>query len=212
MANNLVMYEEELKQITDVCDVLHRDSNAQAVLVIDKNGQAIAQHGEIEHLDVTSLSSLTAGNVAATGGIASLLSEKEFSGQFHEGERTHVHISIVNQRIMAIWHDQKRMRLPEQAWVYLRETVGGTVNPNADPQSQSELEHRMLEVCLTRARVDANPRHWQIFEANVLQDLDARTVALRYRTTTANVWVVRHRLIKMLQVEWGTLLNHPFNG
>jgi predicted regulator of Ras-like GTPase activity (Roadblock/LC7/MglB family) len=102
MSNQLVMYEEELLQITAVCDVLYRDSNAKAVLVIDKNGQAIAQAGEIEHLDVTSLSSLTAGNVAATGGIANLLSEKEFAGQFHEGERTNVHISIVGGRVILL--------------------------------------------------------------------------------------------------------------
>lgn len=102
MSNQLVMYEEELLQITSVCDVLYRDSNAKAVLVIDKNGQAIAQAGEIEHLDVTSLSSLTAGNVAATGGIANLLSEKEFAGQFHEGERTNVHISIVGGRVILL--------------------------------------------------------------------------------------------------------------
>jgi predicted regulator of Ras-like GTPase activity (Roadblock/LC7/MglB family) len=102
MANQLVMYEEELQQINAICDVLHRDANAKAVLVIDKNGQAIAQSGEVEHLDVTSLSSLTAGNVAATGGIAQLLSEKEFAGQFHEGERTNVHISIVGQRVILV--------------------------------------------------------------------------------------------------------------
>jgi predicted regulator of Ras-like GTPase activity (Roadblock/LC7/MglB family) len=102
MANHLVMYEEELQQITHVCDNLHRDANAQAVLVIDKNGQAIAQCGEVETLDVTSLSSLTAGNVAATGGIANLLSEKEFAGQFHEGERTNVHISIVGGRVILL--------------------------------------------------------------------------------------------------------------
>ena len=102
MGNQLVMYEEELQQITDICDALHRDSNATAVLVIDKNGQAIAQSGEVESLDVTSLSSLTAGTVAATGGIASLLKEKEFAGQFHEGERTHVHISIVGGRVILL--------------------------------------------------------------------------------------------------------------
>lgn len=102
MANHLVMYEEELQQITHVCDNLHRDANAQAVLVIDKNGQAIAQSGEVETLDVTSLSSLTAGNVAATGGIANLLQEKEFAGQFHEGERTNVHISIVGGRVILL--------------------------------------------------------------------------------------------------------------
>jgi predicted regulator of Ras-like GTPase activity (Roadblock/LC7/MglB family) len=102
MTNQLVMYEEELSQINNVCEHLHRDSNAKAVLVIDKNGQAIAAAGEVESLDVTSLSSLTAGNVAATGGIASLLAEKEFAGQFHEGERTHVHISIVAGRVILV--------------------------------------------------------------------------------------------------------------
>jgi predicted regulator of Ras-like GTPase activity (Roadblock/LC7/MglB family) len=102
MTNQLVMYEEELQQINSVCEQLHRDSNAKAVLVIDKNGQAIAAAGEVESLDVTSLSSLTAGNVAATGGIASLLAEKEFAGQFHEGEKTNVHISIVAGRVILV--------------------------------------------------------------------------------------------------------------
>jgi predicted regulator of Ras-like GTPase activity (Roadblock/LC7/MglB family) len=102
MGNQLVMYEEELQQINRICDVLQRDSNAKAVLVIDKNGQAIASGGEVEQIDITSLSSLTAGNVAATGGIASLLKEKEFAGQFHEGEKTNVHISIVGQRVILV--------------------------------------------------------------------------------------------------------------
>jgi predicted regulator of Ras-like GTPase activity (Roadblock/LC7/MglB family) len=102
MIQQLVMYEEELQQINHVCDVLHRESNARAVLVIDKNGQTITQAGDVELLDVTSLSSLTAGNVAATGGIAQLLSEKEFAGQFHEGEKTNVHISIVGARVILV--------------------------------------------------------------------------------------------------------------
>ncbi len=108
MGNQLVMYEEELQQILRICDVLQKDSNAKAVLVIDKNGQAMASAGEVEQIDITSLSSLTAGNVAATGGIAQLLSEKEFAGQFHEGERTNVHISIVAQRlIMVVLFDER---------------------------------------------------------------------------------------------------------
>jgi predicted regulator of Ras-like GTPase activity (Roadblock/LC7/MglB family) len=100
--NQLVMYEEELEQINEICHGLHRDANALAVLVIDKNGQSIAAAGEVDDLDVTSLSSLTAGNVAATGGIANLLREKEFAGQFHEGERTNVHISIVGGRVILV--------------------------------------------------------------------------------------------------------------
>jgi len=102
MNPDMVMYEEEFQQIQAVCGRLHRDANSLAVLLIDKNGQLIAESGETEALDTTSLSSLTAGNVAATGGIASLLKEKEFTGQFHEGERTSIHISLVAQRVILV--------------------------------------------------------------------------------------------------------------
>jgi predicted regulator of Ras-like GTPase activity (Roadblock/LC7/MglB family) len=102
MIQQLVMYEEELTQINNICETLHRDSNARAILVIDKNGQAMASAGDTQEIDVTSLSSLTAGNVAATGGIASLLAEKEFAGQFHEGEKTNIHISIIGARVILV--------------------------------------------------------------------------------------------------------------
>jgi predicted regulator of Ras-like GTPase activity (Roadblock/LC7/MglB family) len=102
MNPEMVMYEEEFQQIQHVCSRLHRDSNSIAVLLIDKNGQLIAENGETSNLYTTSLSSLTACNVAATGGIAQLLKEKEFTGQFHEGERTHIHISLVAQRVILV--------------------------------------------------------------------------------------------------------------
>ena len=102
MNPDMVMYDEEYQQIQAVCARLQRDSNASAVLLIDKNGQLIAESGDTDHLDTTSLSSLTAGNVAATGGIARLLREKEFTGQFHEGERTSIHISLVAQRVILV--------------------------------------------------------------------------------------------------------------
>ncbi len=117
---------------------------------------------------------------------------------------------IVNQRTLAIWHEQRRARLPEAAWVYLKEFVAGVVNPAADPVAQAELEQRMIEVCLARARVGVKARHWQIFEANALLGLSAAEVARRHHTTAANVWVVRHRLIRRLRLEWQALLNEPF--
>jgi predicted regulator of Ras-like GTPase activity (Roadblock/LC7/MglB family) len=104
---SVVMFEEEQQQIQAVCDRLHRDSNAIAILVINKDGQEIAHAGDTEHLDVTSLSSLFAGNVAATGGIAKLLSEKEFSGQFHEGEKTSIHMSVAQRAILVVLFDTR---------------------------------------------------------------------------------------------------------
>jgi predicted regulator of Ras-like GTPase activity (Roadblock/LC7/MglB family) len=102
MASPNVMYEEELQQIIRVCNDLTRAANAKVVFLVDKNGQLIACTGESAHLDTTSLASLTAGNIAATGGIAKLINEKEFSQIFHEGERDNLHISIVGGRVILV--------------------------------------------------------------------------------------------------------------
>ena len=97
-----LMFEEEFEEIQRVCDKLHGDSNSKVVFIVDKNGQPIAAAGELEDLDITSLATLTAGNIAATGGMASLLEEKEFSTQFHEGESSNIHIQIVGQRVILV--------------------------------------------------------------------------------------------------------------
>ena len=98
----MVMYEEEFNQIQTITDRLVREANAKVVFIIDKNGQMIAASGDTEQLDTTSLASLTAGNIAATGGIAKLLREKEFTTQFHEGERANIHIQLVGNRVILV--------------------------------------------------------------------------------------------------------------
>ena len=72
MHPQMVIYEEEFQQVSGICDRLNREANAKCVFLIDKNGQLISASGETEHLDTTSLASLTAGNIAATGGLAKL--------------------------------------------------------------------------------------------------------------------------------------------
>lgn len=98
----LVMYDEELKQIQAIATKLQQDSRAQTILLVDKNGQLIAASGKADELDTTSLSSLVAGNVAATGGIAKLIKEDEFTGQFHEGKGISIHMSLVGRRVILV--------------------------------------------------------------------------------------------------------------
>ena len=98
----LVMYDEELKQIQAIATKLQQDSRAQTILLVDKNGQLIASSGGADQLDTTSLSSLVAGNVAATGGIAKLIKEDEFTGQFHEGKGISIHMSLVGRRVILV--------------------------------------------------------------------------------------------------------------
>lgn len=99
---DMVMYEEEFHQIRAVLQKLKEDANAKLVFLVDKNGQQIAYNGDIRDVDTTSLASLTAGNVAATDGLARLIGEKEFSVLFHEGERDNIHISIVGGRVILV--------------------------------------------------------------------------------------------------------------
>jgi len=99
---DLVMYEEEYLQIKDILQRLQVDSNSKIVFLVDKNGQQIATHGDMRGVDATSLASLTAGNVAATDGLAKLIGEKEFSILFHEGEKDNIHISLVAQRVILV--------------------------------------------------------------------------------------------------------------
>lgn len=109
--SDLVMYEDEFRKIDEELQRLYMQTNAKVVFLVDKNGQLIASAGETHDMDTTSLASLTAGNIAATGGIARLLGEKEFSILFHEGEKDNIHISLIGQRIILVVIFDKRSSL-----------------------------------------------------------------------------------------------------
>ena len=99
---DFVMFEEEYKALQEIISRLQTDSSSKVVFLVDKNGQQIAASGDLRSIDATSLASLTAGNVAATDGLAKLIGEKEFSLLFHEGEKHNLHISIVGKRGMLV--------------------------------------------------------------------------------------------------------------
>jgi predicted regulator of Ras-like GTPase activity (Roadblock/LC7/MglB family) len=109
----LVLLEEDQRQIVEVADRLVRDANAKAVYLVDKNGQLVAEAGELKGIDTTSLASLVAGNIAASGGLAKLIGEEEFPTHFHQGERDNVHITLVAQRIIlaVIFDDRSSLGL-----------------------------------------------------------------------------------------------------
>lgn len=98
----LVLFEEDHKKIVEAAERLVHDANAKAVFLVDRNGQLVAEAGELKGIDTTSLSSLVAGNIAATGGLAKVIGEEEFPTHFHQGERDNVHITMVAQRIIMV--------------------------------------------------------------------------------------------------------------
>ncbi len=101
------MREEQSEQINAALAKLRLESSARVVFLVDKNGQQIAAHGEVGNLDTTSLASLAAGNVAATGGMARLIGEKDFPTLSHEGEREGIHICIIDRVLLVVVFDER---------------------------------------------------------------------------------------------------------
>ena len=100
--SQLVMLEEDFRRIAVLTDRLVRDANSKGVFVVDKAGQLIAEAGEMQGIDSTSLASLTAGCIAATGGLAKIVGEEEFPIHFHQGERDNLHITLVGGRLILV--------------------------------------------------------------------------------------------------------------
>jgi predicted regulator of Ras-like GTPase activity (Roadblock/LC7/MglB family) len=97
-----VLFDEDYRQVLAVIERLARDAHAKGVFLVDKNGQLLAEAGDVRGIDTTSLASLTAGSVAATGGLAKIIGEEEFPVHFHQGERDNLHMSVVAHRVILV--------------------------------------------------------------------------------------------------------------
>jgi predicted regulator of Ras-like GTPase activity (Roadblock/LC7/MglB family) len=104
---SIIMHEQQYQQIKAVLAKLCLDASARVVFLVDKDGQQIAAHGDVGDIDTTSLASLAAGNVAATGGMAQLIGEKEFPTLSHEGERESIHICVIGRVLLVVVFDER---------------------------------------------------------------------------------------------------------
>ncbi len=155
---DFVIYEEEFQHLERALRRLRQEANSLVVFLIDKNGQQIANAGDVTGFDTTSLASLTAGNVAATDGLAKLIGEREFSVLFHEGQQEHIHISIVANRaiLVVIFDDRSSLGL-----VRLRVK-----------RASSELE-KIFETMLQKGQSTGGPTTSSPFSEITDDDIDA---------------------------------------
>ncbi|MBI3598305.1 MAG: roadblock/LC7 domain-containing protein [Nitrospirae bacterium] len=145
------LIEAELTKLADL-------ANAKLTFLVDKDGHLIASAGDSRSIDTTSLASLTAGNIAASGGIAKLLGEKEFTFLFHEGERDHIHLSTIAQRvILVVIFDQRsslglvRLRVRKSGEALTK--IFSAILSNSEKDRQ-EQETRSPFAAITEADID----------------------------------------------------------
>jgi predicted regulator of Ras-like GTPase activity (Roadblock/LC7/MglB family) len=150
---DLVLYEEDFRRLQQILRRLRQEAEAGIVLLVDKNGQRIASVGDVDSLDMTALASLTAGNVAATDGLARVLGEREFSVLLHEGEKENIHLSIVGGKVIlvVIFGDRSSLGLVRlrvrQATAELSEAFGEiTERMEREPVLHSSIEPLLAEI------------------------------------------------------------------
>ena len=92
-----------IDEIEYILSHLLQKSKATCVLLADISGQLIGSAGEISQLDPGAVSALSASDISATAELARQLGEsKPFHILFHEGERHHLHLSVVGSSLILI--------------------------------------------------------------------------------------------------------------
>ncbi len=87
------LLEEDIRQLDSALDDLLSKSEATSALVLDKGGFIITQCGDTRRFDVTTI---------ATQGIASLVSELNFSSVYQQGENFSILVQNVDEQCLLV--------------------------------------------------------------------------------------------------------------
>ena len=102
-----ILQEHQFQRLKAAIARLCVECAARVVILVDRDGQTVAFHGDIGDMDTTSFSSLAAGNVAATSSMAKLIGEDTFPAVVHEGERESIFISVIGRSLLVVVFDER---------------------------------------------------------------------------------------------------------
>ena len=94
--------EEDYKAITEHMNSLLRETNVKSLILVDRNGQAVANVGEPPQFDPQAFASLTAADFSANDQLAKMIGEHEFSSLFHQGEKESMYLADVARRVILV--------------------------------------------------------------------------------------------------------------
>lgn len=90
------------RDLTEILTELVVGADLITALLITRDGNKVAVAGETRDLDVTALAALVAGMFSATREVARLVGEEQFSIMLQQGERRHLHISLIGDAVMLV--------------------------------------------------------------------------------------------------------------
>ena len=94
--------EEDSRAITALLSGLLRETNVKSLILVDRNGQVVANVGEPPQFDPQAFASLTAADFSANDQLAKMIGEHEFSSLFHQGEKESMYLADVARRVILV--------------------------------------------------------------------------------------------------------------
>jgi hypothetical protein len=96
---DLFLFAEDEQRLVVMLARLCQDAKARAAFLVDQNG---GWRHPGDSAGLTPRRASRAGSIAATGGLARLIGERAFSGLFHEGERSHLYVTVVSEGLILV--------------------------------------------------------------------------------------------------------------
>ena len=94
--------EQDYKTIMTHMTGLLRETNVKSLMLVDRNGQVVANVGEPPQFDPQAFASLTAADFSANDQLAKMIGEHEFSSLFHQGEKESMYLADVGRRVILV--------------------------------------------------------------------------------------------------------------
>ncbi len=94
--------EDKRATVDAVLDRLVAKTEAITALVISRQGICLGQAGTAASLNSTALAALVAGMFSATKEVANIVGEDQFSILLQQGEKRHIHISLIGAKSMMV--------------------------------------------------------------------------------------------------------------
>ncbi|MCX5800344.1 MAG: roadblock/LC7 domain-containing protein [Candidatus Eisenbacteria bacterium] len=108
---NWALFEEEFWALNDVLYTLVESSYSKSAMLIDCEGRLIANVGEPPSFDTESFASLSAADLAAGRALASMLGERNFRSQAHQGRECGIYQCSIDDKVMLVLLFDRRTTL-----------------------------------------------------------------------------------------------------
>jgi len=100
MATLPQLIEEDIQQLDETLRNFNAQTDATTSLIIDKGGFLIAQAGDDQQFDLTTIGALASGAFMANQTIAGLVNEKIFNSIYQQGEKFSMFVINVDEHCL----------------------------------------------------------------------------------------------------------------